>query len=185
MRKVLLALATALTLAGSPPKFNSYRLITEVGSHKYDSDYPYSTPANGKGHMDDFARLMNVAKRQGVEVVVGSNLDDLGFWGLFTEKPRMIYLNPTLSNQGAVEVLVHELSHVLTPMLGKPDDDIVAQGVAYVVCGSLGIDASEGTMYYYFWLMKDFEKAQAGVMRHAKEIDSVSKFILEDMKKKD
>lgn len=186
MRNLLLALTlvSGCAVATSHPiNVNSARLITEIGAVKQQTSYPTQEPIDGPGHLKDFDKLMFLAHALGVEVVVGSDLDAKGYWGLFTENPHRIYLNPYLTNQGAVEVLAHELAHVLTPMLRPPDDDIVAQGVAYIVCHHFGIDDTDDTISYYFWLTGDFSKAQSLILKHSKDIDKTASFILDHLPK--
>lgn len=176
---LVLTVATGSVATPKPPKPHSVsELVSLLAGHREDTSFPYATPPVTKAHLEDFKKLVHIANAYGINVGIGEDMSDYGLWGLYVPKEHIILLNQDLTTDGAVEVLIHELSHMLTPLLKDPNDDIVAQSVAYIICQDLGINDNDFTPYYMFFLTKNFEQSQVLVMQNAKEIERVSQFIL-------
>ena len=79
-----------------------------------------------------------------------------GLGGFYDPASRDIHINATLSVNGAVKTLVHELAHALVradrrdgdPVLAYAEEELVVESVAYTVCGSLGLDTSGYSVPY-------------------------------------
>lgn len=186
LRRLLVGAAVFLSAvpyaSAAPPHYTVSRLITEVAAHRHEA-MPYMEPAKGAKHEDQLWKLVAIANHYGVEVALGADLDDYGLYGVYFAQKHIILLNPSLSIDGKFEVLLHEVTHLLTPMeLAKPDDDVVAQAVAYIVSGELGLNDTDQTLYYYWYLQRDFDQTLAALMRNSKDIESVSKFLLQQLK---
>lgn len=179
----LVALALlGCSLATARQPYTSTRLLLSVASHTDDKAYPFLDPIDGASHEGALGLLLVVTAKHHIPVSLVSDLlskDEL--WGLYVQVPAPhIYLEASLSANGRVAVLAHELAHALTPDLRPPDDDVVAQAVSYVVCGELGLDTEENTLSYYFYTTRGLRSTQTALMRHAATIDRVAHTILDE-----
>jgi len=70
--------------------------------------------------------------------------------GYYEPQSKFIALNDTLSPNAQVKTLIHELAHALTrsdrleedPELSYAEEELVAECVAYTVCGTAGLDVA-------------------------------------------
>ena len=127
-----LTLGLAVPAYAAKPKDSLSRLIVETSARKGQA-FPYAEPTHSTGHAKAMNTLVALAALEGYEVAIGSDLSDYGLWGITIRPHHIILLNPDLSEDGRIEVLLHELTHVLTPLATGKDADVIAQAVAYVV----------------------------------------------------
>lgn len=178
---VVVALATTGCATAQPAEFSLSHLITAVSTHVDDGDMPSTVPPQTKGHPEAFNALLWVAVKHHIPVTLVIGLaQERNLWGA-TSTTNHIYLESALTVDGEAVVLAHELSHVFTPMLSAPDDDVVAQAVSFIVTGHYGIDATDTSLGYYFWLLGgDFDKVRTSLMQNEKDIQRVADFILHE-----
>lgn len=180
LKLFILALAlTASACASTGPKpVTVTALITRVVLNEPEEAYLPTTTVLA----DSFMKLVKVANRHGVVVIITPDLDFRGLLGLYQSRTHRIYLNTFLGTDGRVAVLAHEIGHLLDPEQDRPSpaDDIIAQAVSYIVVKRLGVDTMESTLWYYTNYGTPPE-LQYSLMRHGKLIDTLANQILTEM----
>ena len=116
---------------------------TEPVSHE-----PPSQPITGDSHAHLLDPLKHLAGELGFTVEHRS-LDGAAD-GWCDAKQRQIVVNATLSRNGQVRVLVHEIAHALGVGYreGRGRAEVIVDTVTYVVCGSVGLDTSRSSVAY-------------------------------------
>jgi antirestriction protein ArdC len=103
--------------------------------------------------------------------------------GSFDAHAGRIAISTSLSPNGQVKTLVHELAHALAridradgdPPLGYAEEELVAESVAFTVCASLGLDTAGYSIPY---LASWAEAAEPGMLeRPAAMIDRLARRI--------
>jgi hypothetical protein len=181
LKQVIVGLALVASVAAAKPvKVNTEGLIARYAAQGEGLEGNL-TPATGEKHQKEAEQLIAVAHNHGVKVFWGEDMDSLGLWGSYFERPHIILLNQTLEPDGVVAVLAHELGHVFTAPLQKGvEGDIIAQGVSYIVCTTVGVDTTQPTFGYYNDLAGR-DGALRGLMRNAKLIDATAQLMLKEM----
>jgi hypothetical protein len=98
--------------------------------------------------------LATIATDLGVDVVYESLTE--GYDGSYHPKSRRITINDRPSPNQQVAALVHELAHALAdldrqdqdPQLDYATGELVAESIAHIVCGFLGLDTSGNSIPY-------------------------------------
>lgn len=133
MRKILLALLTALVLEHAPVRLmvvSAQALVTPAGYNRLDTH-----GVNQLGQVKDLElRLMRFGWR--IEYVAGL-IDAQGVYGLTHAQGRLIQVDKSLNWNARFAVLAHEGGHTLQPsfMLSPGQSEIFAESVALLVEG--------------------------------------------------
>ena len=110
---------------------------------------PPSQPITGDSHAALLDPLKDLAGELGFTVEHRS-LDGAAD-GWCDAKQRQIVVNATLSRNGQVRVLIHEIAHALGVGYrehGRGRAEVIVDTVTYVVCGSVGLDTSGSSVPY-------------------------------------
>lgn len=136
---------------------------------------PPRAPVDGDSHADLLSLLERLA-------------DDLGYTvdyralhgadGLCDHRHRAISVSDTLSSNGQVAVLIHELAHALVGRgtgMASDVEEVVVEAVAYLGCAAAGFDASCDSVPYI--VSHGDEEAIATLTDAAELIDTLARRI--------
>jgi hypothetical protein len=128
------------------------------------------------------AALISLAADIGCTVAFEGGMGG-GRAGSFDVRAGRIAISESLSSNGQVKTLIHELAHALArtdradtdPQLGYAEEELVVESVAFTVCGALGIDTAGYSIPY---LASWAQTAQADTLeRSAAMIDRLARRI--------
>jgi antirestriction protein ArdC len=120
-----------------------------------------------------------------LQVTVGSEPMAEGHDGYYHPSERRIALNPAIAINQQAAALAHELAHALVrldhhdddPLLDYATEELVAESVAYAVCGFLGLDTADNSIPYLAGWSEQaeadaFERIAALVDRLARRLEN-------------
>ena len=141
---------------------------------------PPSQPITGDSHAHLLDPLKHLAGELGFTVEHRS-LDGAAD-GWCDAKQRQIVVNATLSRNGQVRVLVHEIAHALGVGYreGRGRAEVIVDTVTYVVCGSVGLDTSGSSVPYVAGWGED--GALDAIRACAQTIDEIARRIEERLR---
>lgn len=118
---------------------------------------PPSEPVEGDGLAHRFAPLAAFARSLGLSVVVEPVPGTAcGYHEPSADRIVIDVASERFSPNAQLQTLVHELAHALVrrdrrdhdPTLPYAEEEVVAESVAYAVCGALGLDVSGDSVPY-------------------------------------
>ncbi len=102
----------------------------------------------GDEGQDLYARLERVANDEGLTVERGADLPRPSIMGLYVPDERRIVVRNAPPRQ-MTKTLAHELAHHLGGALApSPEEETIAESVAYVACARFGLDTGERSFPY-------------------------------------
>jgi hypothetical protein len=134
--------------AGCAPLSPAERLPLQL--HAFSNvEFPVRAPLIvGDSHKAYLPQFVGVAKTLGVEVFLVNDMP-AWLWGYYDPQMRAIFLNLTLSPNGLVATLLHELGHALQPATLTGDDaQAFAEAVSYLACARIGLDVWRSSFAY-------------------------------------
>lgn len=108
-----------------------------------------------------YQKMIDYAKSKGYKFEESSNIPGNGRALTSSKKPTLITIKPTLSTEGKIKTLAHELGHaklhhVSKGNINKGIKEFEAETVGHMVAGKYGID-TKGYSYTYTtgWLQRE------------------------------
>ena len=151
MTKLTLVLALVMSVGCSARAYNVVDQTLHQASRGLATDTRYvETPGGSQEALDV---LQARAEWLGVDVqyLPGEDAGMMGATGLswHDAEGRHARVTSTLSINGRLEVLAHELAHLFQPpALSKAEAEVFAEVVSLLVCRAYGVDTSAATAKY-------------------------------------
>ncbi len=176
---VLVALAplgcfepTAMTVASQLRLFETHNVPYQPVRH-----------IPGDSHQRYFKPLVALAASLDVHVLLADDLQPPELWGF--HKGGLIVLRGTLSPNGLVATLLHEIGHVVQPYSytsSRLEREVFAETVSYLVCQRLGLDIGQASLAY---MRPNNAEARAiilsALVRQCRQIDTAVAFIMQKL----
>lgn len=168
----------AVTLDDQPHIYFAVTHVFDIADTRGDPLPTTETPTlDGAGDQDAYDRLSAFAEADGLTITTTPEAPTAA-QGYYAAGRQEIYVQPASSAQ-MLCVLIHELAHHLDRARWgtAPEDETVAEGVAFMVCAACGIDTGTASFpYIAHWSAS--EGGEAIILRCPDRIQAVARQLI-------
>lgn len=140
----------------------------------------------GNSHMEYIPKLIQAARKRGVEVVFATELKMDGLrsgevlWGFYDEEDNTIYLNAFLEPNAILATLFHELGHALAPkeLREAENGQVFAEALSILSCNLLKLNI----YYSSFGYLQRFPERHEVIIRYSKILDALSNELVSEVR---